>query len=157
MNEFEQYITDIGLVEFAEWHFKKDECDEYLHEPTNIAHKIWVDKDRAIDELQKINSTNQNTLQHFEHEYKKVVVERDALQKRIDDIEFRNKILLESERNIASGCDSWRDSHRLLDQKIESACKSIDSFFDNQVGTPTQREYCNFIAEIKQDLRGEHE
>lgn len=84
MNEFEQYITDIGLVEFAEWHFKKDECDEYLHEPTNIAHKIWVDKDRAIDELQKINSTNQNTLQHFEHEYKKVVVERDALQKRID-------------------------------------------------------------------------
>lgn len=86
MNKFEQHITDIGLVEFAEWHFKKDECDEYLHEPTNIAHKIWVDKDRTIDELQKINSTNQNTLQHFEHEYKKVVVERDALQKRIGEV-----------------------------------------------------------------------
>lgn len=39
-------------------------------------------------------------------------------------------------------------------KRIEETCKSIDSFFDDQVGKPTQREYCNFISEIKQDLRG---
>lgn len=39
-------------------------------------------------------------------------------------------------------------------KRVEETCKSIDSFFDDQVGTPTQREYCNFISEIKQDLRG---
>lgn len=42
-------------------------------------------------------------------------------------------------------------------KRIEEVCQSIDLFFDDQVGTPTQREYCNFIAEIKQALRGEHE
>ena len=52
MSEFEKYITDSGLVEFAEWHFKKDECGEYLHEPTNIAHKIWGEKDRVIGHKQ---------------------------------------------------------------------------------------------------------
>lgn len=44
-----------------------------------------------------------------------------------------------------------------LQKRVDVVGESIESFFDNQVGTPTQREYCNFIAEIKQALRGEHE
>jgi len=43
------------------------------------------------------------------------------------------------------------------DKRIEEACESINSFFDNQVSTPTPREYANFIAEILEVLRGEHE
>lgn len=43
------------------------------------------------------------------------------------------------------------------DKRIEATCKSINSFFDNQVSTPTPREYANFIAEILEALRGEHE
>lgn len=43
------------------------------------------------------------------------------------------------------------------DKRIEEACESINSFFDNQVSTPTPREYANFIAEILETLRGEHE
>ena len=39
------------------------------------------------------------------------------------------------------------------DKRIEEVVKSIDSFFDNQVGTPTQREYANFIAELLGILR----
>ena len=41
-----------------------------------------------------------------------------------------------------------------LQKRVDVVGESIESFFDNQVGTPTQREYCNFIAEIKQTLRG---
>lgn len=44
-----------------------------------------------------------------------------------------------------------------LQKRVDVVSESIDSFFDNQVCTPTQREYCNFIAEIKQTLRGEHD
>lgn len=40
------------------------------------------------------------------------------------------------------------------DKRIEEACESINSFFDNQVSTPTPREYANFIAEILETLRG---
>ncbi|MFW1826431.1 hypothetical protein [Acinetobacter sp. ULE_I092] len=42
------------------------------------------------------------------------------------------------------------------DKQIDVACKSINSFFDNQVSTPTPREYANFIAEILETLRGDN-
>ena len=50
-NEFEQHIENLGLVEFAGWYFKKDECGEYLHEPTRIASDIWEFKQKEIYQL----------------------------------------------------------------------------------------------------------
>lgn len=42
-------------------------------------------------------------------------------------------------------------------KRIKKAIKRIDKFFDDQVGTPTQREYANFIADIQCYLRGKNE
>lgn len=39
---FEQHLTDTGLVEFAGYGFAVDECDEYLHEPTQVAWDSWL-------------------------------------------------------------------------------------------------------------------
>ncbi|PPC02482.1 DUF551 domain-containing protein [Acinetobacter pittii] len=39
---FEQHLIDTGLVEFAGYGFDVDECDEYTHEPTNVAWGTWV-------------------------------------------------------------------------------------------------------------------
>lgn len=39
---FEQHLIDTGLVEFAGYGFDVDECDEYIHEPTNVAWGTWV-------------------------------------------------------------------------------------------------------------------
>ncbi|WP_180115175.1 hypothetical protein [Acinetobacter sp. YH12140] len=39
---FEHHLTDIGLVEFAGYGFEVDECDEYLHEPTQVAWDSWL-------------------------------------------------------------------------------------------------------------------
>ncbi|HHW53793.1 MAG TPA: hypothetical protein GXX13_11545 [Acinetobacter towneri] len=39
---FEQHLTDTGLVEFAGYGFEVDECDEYLHEPTQVAWDSWL-------------------------------------------------------------------------------------------------------------------
>ena len=39
---FEQHLIDTGLVEFAGYRFEVDECDEYIHEPTNVAWGAWV-------------------------------------------------------------------------------------------------------------------
>lgn len=39
---FEQHLTDAGLVEFSDYGFAVDECDEYLHEPTQVAWDSWL-------------------------------------------------------------------------------------------------------------------
>ena len=39
---FEQHLTDTGLVEFSGYGFEVDECDEYLHEPTQVAWDSWL-------------------------------------------------------------------------------------------------------------------
>lgn len=39
---FEQHLIDTGLVEFAGYGFEVDGCDEYTHEPTNVAWGTWV-------------------------------------------------------------------------------------------------------------------
>lgn len=39
---FEQHLIDTGLVEFAGYGFEVDECDEYTHEPTNVAWATWI-------------------------------------------------------------------------------------------------------------------
>ena len=39
---FEQHLTDTGLVEFSDYGFAVDECDEYLHEPTQVAWDSWL-------------------------------------------------------------------------------------------------------------------
>lgn len=39
---FEHHLTDTGLVEFAGYGFEVDECDEYLHEPTQVAWDSWL-------------------------------------------------------------------------------------------------------------------
>lgn len=39
---FEQHLTDTGLVEFSDYGFSVDECDEYLHEPTQVAWDSWL-------------------------------------------------------------------------------------------------------------------
>lgn len=62
--------------------------------------------------------------------------------------------LIESERQMNA---ELTDENMRLEARIEAACESINSFFDNQVSTPTPREYANFIAEILEALRGEHE
>lgn len=59
---FEEYISNLGLVEFAEWNFKLDECEEYLHEPTNISWGIWRQKQAEINELKaKLAAFEQTT------------------------------------------------------------------------------------------------
>lgn len=42
---------------------------------------------------------------------------------------------------------------KLKKKKIRKLVNKIDSFFDNQTMTPTQREYANFIADIQFDLK----
>lgn len=39
---FERHLTDTGLVEFSDYGFAVDECDEYLHEPTQVAWDSWL-------------------------------------------------------------------------------------------------------------------
>ena len=39
---FKQHLTDTGLVEFSGYGFAVDECDEYLHEPTQVAWDSWL-------------------------------------------------------------------------------------------------------------------
>lgn len=39
---FEQHLIDTGLVEFAGYGFDIDECNDYTHEPTNVAWGAWV-------------------------------------------------------------------------------------------------------------------
>ena len=39
---FKQHLTDTGLVEFAGYGFAVDECDEYFHEPTQVAWDSWL-------------------------------------------------------------------------------------------------------------------
>lgn len=39
---FEQHLTDTGLVEFSDYGFAVDECNEYLHEPTQVAWDSWL-------------------------------------------------------------------------------------------------------------------
>ena len=39
---FEQHLTNTGLVEFSDYGFAVDECDEYLHEPTQVAWDSWL-------------------------------------------------------------------------------------------------------------------
>ena len=38
-------------------------------------------------------------------------------------------------------------------KKIQKLVKKIDTFFDEQTMTPTQREYVNFIADIQHELK----
>lgn len=104
-------------------------------------------RNKEIDSLVDAYSLEAATLEQIKGENKK----------KVSELEFRNKILIRSEAEIAQGCEAWRGSYRKLGERIDLTVKLIDSFFDNQVGTPTQREYCNFIAEIKESLRGEHE
>ena len=39
---FEQHLTNTGLVEFSDYGFAVDECNEYLHEPTQVAWDSWL-------------------------------------------------------------------------------------------------------------------
>ncbi|CAH1085938.1 Uncharacterised protein [Acinetobacter phage MD-2021a] len=60
---FEQHLIDIGLVEFAGYGFDVNECDEYTHEPTNVAWGAWViglnraKAQAVLDTQQKLTDT----------------------------------------------------------------------------------------------------
>ena len=67
--EFEQHLTDTGLVEFAGYGFAVDECDEYLHEPTQVAWDSWLiglnrAKAQAVPEG-FVEKTESNTHHYF--------------------------------------------------------------------------------------------
>lgn len=85
-------------------------------------------------------------------------------QAEVDELSSQNQILkevAESDTKTIERLESvinLNDSElKDKDKRIDVACKSINSFFDNQVSTPTPREYANFIAEILEALRGEHD
>lgn len=86
MGEFEEFIEGTGLVEFAGWHFEKDECDEYLHEPTQIAAQIWREKESVIrqqqSKIEQLEKEKQQALQEFSG------LSRFADEDCIEDFEF---------------------------------------------------------------------
>ena len=55
------------------------------------------------------------------------------------------------------GLDDQQSKIDQLENKLKEIGTSIDAFFDEQVDTPTSREYSNFIADLGKALRGEHE
>ncbi|MCL6245179.1 MULTISPECIES: hypothetical protein [Acinetobacter] len=60
---FEHHLTDTGLVEFAGYGFEVDECDEYLHEPTQVAWDSWLiglGRSKAQAVLEWIDYTKQS-------------------------------------------------------------------------------------------------
>ena len=66
---FKQHLTDTGLVEFAGYGFAVDECDEYLHEPTQVAWDSWLiglnrTKAQAVPEG-FVEKTESNTHHYF--------------------------------------------------------------------------------------------
>ena len=89
------------------------------------------------------------TFSDFEKEFELWQAAWQYQQAKLDDSENTRAVLYRENMDI-------REKNTEFLKRIENTCKSIDSFFDDQVGTPSQREYCNFIAEIKQALRGEH-
>ena len=66
---FEQHLADTGLIEFAGYGFAVDECDEYLHEPTQVAWDSWLiglnrAKAQAVPEG-FVEKTESNTHHYF--------------------------------------------------------------------------------------------
>ena len=114
-------------------------CDFYNeHAPED---KIWFG--RMFDDCHQEHNKRNSSMYRWQFPLmilKDSQTEIDQLKEALEIKEKLNKAL-----RIADAEKSKR---------IDAVCESIDSFFDDQVGTPTQREYCNFIAEIKQALRG---
>lgn len=81
----------------------------------------------------------------------------DAWQHQQADVDSLQRELSTTKQVLNNVIDMERAKKDKLQKRVDVVSESIDSFFDNQVRTPTQREYCNFIAEIKQALRGEHD
>lgn len=67
-----------AVGEFEQW-LKESEVDAYTN-PYDAACIAWQDQQSKIEQLEKINAKNQNTLQHFEYEYLRVVAENKTLR-----------------------------------------------------------------------------
>ncbi|MCG2575181.1 hypothetical protein LVY74_16715 [Acinetobacter sp. ME22] len=68
-------------------------------------------------------------------------------QKRIDELETHQEKQSECIKNLVSQRNS-------ASSRVESSLILIEKFFDDQVQTPTPRQYANFIQEIYETLRG---
>lgn len=99
MGEFEEFIEGTGLVEFAGWHFEKDECDEYLHEPTQIAAQIWREKEYVIRhqqskieqlgrELAHLAEMNMRYLGKMQEQQDMVANLKDTMSRIADELEY---------------------------------------------------------------------
>lgn len=152
--------------------FDKD-GDIYRVLPVQMAFEAWQSRQSEFDAITEaiLNQTQLLAKKQAEVDQLKEAIERQgklAIQamneahkgSRLElsiakDIQASLKPeLIESERQMNA---ELTDENMRLEARIEAACESINSFFDNQVSTPTPREYANFIAEILEALRGEHE
>ena len=136
MSEIEKYITDSGLVEFAEWHFKKDECGEYLHEPTNIAHKIWGEKDRVIghkqneiDLLKRLIEIKDQGSKEQQDQIAELKAQKERLQKQFNFLLDKN--IRDESTHASLKLRVMRVSH-LMDKAAENGteCVDIGSLYD---------------------------
>lgn len=98
---FEQHLTDTGLVEFAGYGFAVDECDEYLHEPTQVAWDSWLiglnrAKARAVPEVINVGNELQSWVavwsfksRHDHEDY--IVVDANLLAEKIEKLTGANQ------------------------------------------------------------------
>ena len=76
---FKQHLTDTGLVEFVGYGFAVDECDEYLHEPTQVAWDSWLiglnrAKAQAVPEgFVLVEKKEFEQMQEFEDLYRRAI------------------------------------------------------------------------------------
>ena len=103
-------------VQLVEWDIEQNESDYEFY--FNAA---WNTQQSKVDELQLKLSEDSRILHNvIEIERKK----NDELQKRLGERDLRIKRLIESEENIARGCESWRNSCSKL-WKIEDAVTNV--------------------------------
>ena len=48
-------------------------------------------------------------------------------QSKVDELQLKIKRLIESEENIARGCEAWRNAHRKADERVDELQKRVDA------------------------------
>lgn len=78
MGEFEEYIKGKYPTDYE--HLKCRYPNVPVVEFYGDEQDVWNHQQSKIEQLEKINAKNQNTLQHFECEYLRVIAENKALR-----------------------------------------------------------------------------
>lgn len=134
MSEFEEYVKARYPVDYESLKEKYPNfpiCEFYGDEKD-----LWNFKQGEIDNLNEMNKRYIRKMQEQQDQ----IAELKTQLNNMEQCYIEMKKLVEN-----------------LQKPIEEVCLSINLFFDVQVRTPSPREYCNFIAEIGQTLRGDHD